>query len=72
MSQLRTRVENAIASALPHARSLGLKREDACAKAFGRGVEPPRVRRRPSHAAMAAMNKCLAQSNKSPHGGQSD
>jgi hypothetical protein len=44
-SQLRTRVENAISSLLPHgrvlvedvARSLGMS-EDACTKAFGRGV----------------------------------
>jgi Arabinose-binding domain of AraC transcription regulator, N-term len=46
-SQLRTRVENAISSVLPHgrvlvedvARSLGNEREDACTKAFGRRVE---------------------------------
>ena len=45
MSQLRTRVENAIASVLPRgrvlvedvARGLGMS-EDACTKAFGRGV----------------------------------
>src|SRR5262245_54984144 len=47
MSQLRTRVENAISSLLPHGRVLvedrcpqpGYEREDACTKAFGRRAE---------------------------------